>query len=488
MSNRPTALIIDDERDIRELIEMAFMGIGVDCILSPTIQHAIQQLKKHPFSFVVSDVRLPDGDGLDLVSHIHKKYPELPVCIITAHGNMNMAVKALKLGAFDFLNKPFDLKQLRNMAQAALELTDTQQPSTATILKTKTVQQASNKEIDGKSEVIKKLRQVIVKVARSQAPIFIYGESGTGKERVARSIHAQSARHNGPFIPINCGAIPENLMESEFFGYRKGAFTGANRDTDGFFSAADNGTIFLDEIAELPLTMQVKLLRTIQERTIRPVGSNHEIPINIRILSATHQNLEQLVKENRFREDLYYRLNVISIGIPALRKRLEDIDILTQSILGKLAQRQGVERFTLSEKAMMKLKSYDYPGNIRELENILERATTFCIDCHLTDENIYFHTPMTKTAADEADSKARVSFDLTEPSDSMVPMANSEKASEGNLLTDTNNLANYMDRVEKSAIESALIAHQLDKEKVAQHLGLSLDELMEKIRHHNIPI
>lgn len=409
MKNKATALIVDDEADIRELIEMAFMGIGIHCILSPTLNDGIRQLKKETADFVITDMRLPDGDGLNLVAHIQKHYPQLPVCVITAHGNMELAVKALKLGAFDFVNKPFDLKQLRAMAKAALKLVEDDNTPQAEVTKEPPKKSADEKVVNiiGDSAVMKKLDVIIKKLARSQAPVFIHGESGTGKELVARSIHAQSARKDGPFIPVNCGAIPENLVESEFFGYKKGSFTGAVKDSAGLFASANGGTLFLDEVADLPLPMQVKLLRAIQERAIRPIGGEREIPIDVRILSATHKNLAQLVENHDFREDLYYRLNVISLGMPPLRKRAGDVALLANFIIEQLAKRQQTEAFTLTEEAAEKLNQYDFPGNVRELENILERATTFCDNHTITADDIYFTTQM--VADDES-----MSFDLSD--------------------------------------------------------------------------
>ncbi len=406
MKNKATALIVDDEADIRELIEMAFMGIGIACILSPTVTDAIRQLKKQTADFVITDMRLPDGDGLNLVAHIQKHYPQLPVCVITAHGNVELAVKALKLGAFDFVNKPFDLKQLRTMAQSAIKLMESD--SAPGITKNNGNEADKSINIIGKSTVMKKLATITQKLARSQAPVFIHGESGTGKELVARNIHAQSARKDGPFVPVNCGAIPENLVESEFFGYKKGAFTGAEKDTDGLFASANGGTLFLDEVADLPLAIQVKLLRAIQERAIRPIGGDSEIPIDVRILSATHKDLAQLVKNNEFREDLYYRLNVISLGMPPLRKRTGDIPILANFIIAQLAERENTDNFTFTDDAIAKLNSYDFPGNVRELENILERAVAFCDNHTITADDIHFST---KTVDDNPEM---MSFDLSD--------------------------------------------------------------------------
>ncbi len=501
--DKATALIIDDEQDIRELIEMAFMGIGIDCILSPTVTDAIKQLKKQTADFVITDMRLPDGDGLDLVAHIQKKYPNLPVCVITAHGNVELAVKALKLGAFDFVNKPFDLKHLRNMAKAALKLAQPAADDTISsgVPSTKSTHPAV--QLIGDSPVMKKLNDIIKKLARSQAPVFIYGESGTGKELVARSIHQQSARRDGPFIAVNCGAIPENLVESEFFGYKKGSFTGANKDTPGLFTSANGGTIFLDEVADLPLAMQVKLLRAIQERAVRPIGGDNEIPIDVRILSATHKNLTKLVENHEFREDLYYRLNVISLGMPPLRKRGSDIILLAEFILDKLSQRNKDSRLTLNPDAAEKLAAYDFPGNVRELENILERAVTFCENNIIVASDIHFTTQMvgdddtlmsidltdglvddTEEAIEAADNTTTDSSDTliaaSQFHDTQTP--NGTIASTDNI----NDLTAYLEDIERKAIGQALAATDNNKTQAAEKLGLSFRAFRYKLQKYGI--
>lgn len=493
MKNKATALIIDDEADIRELIEMAFMGMGIRCILSPTVTDAIRQLKKETADFVITDMRLPDGDGLNLVAHIQKHYPQLPVCMITAHGNVELAVKALKMGAFDFVNKPFDLKQLRAMAQAALKLVNSENDSDSGSDNAAETNKRSDKSINiiGESAVMKKLAEVIKKLARSQAPVYIHGESGTGKELVARSIHAQSARQDGPFIPVNCGAIPENLVESEFFGYKKGAFTGATKDTQGLFAAANGGTLFLDEVADLPLPMQVKLLRVIQERAVRPVGGDTETPIDVRILSATHKNLDKLVKNNEFREDLYYRLNVISLGMPPLRKRTGDVTLLAGFIVKQLAKRQQVDAFNLTEQATDKLNGYDFPGNVRELENILERATTFCENHTITADDIYFSTKMVSD-----DNSSGQSFDFSDGLESFDDSEPVEKTSTDTEAVTANisetppdaidDLAGYLEEIEIKAIKSALKACDNNKTQAAEKLGMTFRSFRYKLQKYNI--
>ena len=386
------ALIIDDERDICELIEMSLMGQDITCTSAYSVKAAIKALKEEQFNFVISDIKLPDGDGLDLLAHIQKHYPGLPVCMITAHGNMDTAIRALKLGAFDFINKPFDLKQLRSVCKAALKEnpgTDGGAGNTKPTTTTGGGRSTNKVELIGDADIMQRVRDMIARVARSQAPVFIHGESGTGKEVAARSIHHQSNRGEGAFIAVNCGAIPENLVESEFFGYKKGAFTGANQDQDGLFVAANGGTLFLDEVADLPLSMQVKLLRAIQERAVRPIGGDREEAVDVRIISATHHDLAKRVSEGKFREDLYYRLNVIELTMPPLRERDGDIAILSRHLLAKLARDSGYPQAQLTPKALRKLENYDFPGNVRELENILERALTFVEGNMIEAEDIH---------------------------------------------------------------------------------------------------
>ncbi|ABQ13152.1 sigma-54-dependent transcriptional regulator [Dichelobacter nodosus] len=376
------ALVVDDEKDICELIEMALMGQYIEFKSAFNVKTAIKLLKENRFDVVFCDVRLPDGDGLDLLAHIQKQYPNTPVCMITAHGNMDMAIRALKIGAFDFINKPFELKQLRTICRSALSSQPKNKKDNGEPRKTALI---------GEAPVMEKVRALIAKVARSQAPVFIHGESGTGKEVAARSIHEQSNRADGAFIAVNCGAIPENLVESEFFGYKKGSFTGANQDTDGLFVAANGGTLFLDEVADLPLSMQVKLLRAIQERAVRPIGGDKEEKVDVRIISATHDNLAEKVQLGEFREDLYYRLNVVALTMPPLRDRTGDVNILTDFLLKKLAEQRGYPLAKLTDEALNKLNSYAFPGNVRELENILERALTFMDGEQIEAEDIHLN-------------------------------------------------------------------------------------------------
>ncbi len=362
-------LVVDDEADIRELLDLtlARMGLSADC--AGTVAEAKEFLERERYSLCLTDMRLPDGDGLEVVRLIGAKYGETPVAVITAFGSTDNAVSALKAGAFDYLAKPVALDQLRTLIKSALDLSTTSPGTDVSQTAFSTVR------LIGDSPAIISLREMIDKLARSQAPVYISGESGSGKELAARLIHAQSARHAAPFVPVNCGAIPENLMESEFFGYRKGAFTGADSDREGFFQAASGGTLFLDEVADLPLAMQVKLLRAIQEKKVRKVGSTTEEAVDVRIVSATHRRLKECVDAGTFRQDLYYRLNVIELKIPALRERQEDIPALIDAALKRLCGANPPELLPEASKA---LADYPYPGNVRELENILERATALC--------------------------------------------------------------------------------------------------------------
>lgn len=357
-------LVVDDEADIRELFDLTLVRMGLEADCAATIAEALSLLKERRYRLCLTDMRLPDGEGLDLVRHIGETCDDLPVAVITAHGSMENAVSALKAGAFDYLSKPVALDQLRALVKSALELPSMRgQPN-------------NNKTLSllGESEPIRDVRVLIERIARSQAPVHTSGESGTGKELAARLMHQLSARQKGPFVPVNCGAIPENLMESEFFGYRKGAFTGADTDRDGFFQAANGGTLFLDEVADLPLSMQVKLLRAIQEKRVRKVGATTEDPADVRIVSATHQNLREMVEKGKFRQDLYYRLNVLEIRMPPLRERRQDVLILARAILERLTESSGGQAPDLTPPAIEALSAYSFPGNVRELENILERA------------------------------------------------------------------------------------------------------------------
>ncbi|MDY0068153.1 MAG: sigma-54 dependent transcriptional regulator, partial [Steroidobacteraceae bacterium] len=366
----PRALVIDDEPDIRELLGITLERMNIDVVAADSVTAATRELRADAFDLCLTDMRLPDGDGLKIVEWIQSHKPQTPVAVITAHGNVETAVRALKLGAFDFISKPLDVAALRKLISATLKLGEGAE-NTAQLPQIK---------LFGRSPVMQQLREMIERVARSQAPVHIYGESGTGKELVAHLIHEAGARRDGPFVPVNCGAIPTELMESELFGHKKGSFTGAVADKQGLIQSAEGGTLFLDEIADLPLHMQVKLLRVIQEKSVRPVGESKETPIDVRILSATHKNLSSAVAEGKFREDLFYRVNVIEIRVPPLRERLEDIDELVDSILRRLGKQIGSRSLKMTDAAAKALREYHFPGNVRELENVLERAATLCTD------------------------------------------------------------------------------------------------------------
>ncbi|MGH8131421.1 MAG: sigma-54-dependent transcriptional regulator [Steroidobacteraceae bacterium] len=366
MSN-PRALIVDDEPDLCELLSLTLARMGVDSNAVHDLASARRELQtRQQYAVCLTDLRLPDGDGTELIDWIQSQAPDLPVAVITAHGHIEAAVRALKLGAFDFVSKPVDIADLRKLVNQALKLSDNRRVADG------------GRRLLGDSEPMQKLRSLIGRVARSQAPVHITGESGTGKELVACLIHEMGPRKDATFVPVSCGAIPSELMESELFGHRRGSFTGAVADKLGLVQAAEGGTLFLDEVADLPFVMQVKLLRLIQEKTARPVGDQREQPVDVRILSATHRDLGELVAAGRFREDLYYRINVIEMRVPALRERLTDVPELAAAITERFAARLNMAPPVISDEAMQLLATHDYPGNVRELENVIERALTLC--------------------------------------------------------------------------------------------------------------
>jgi two-component system, NtrC family, response regulator PilR len=381
---KPVVLIVDDEPDLCELLSITLGRMSIESRSVHDIASARTAVKEARFDLCLTDMQLPDGNGLTLVEWLQSNQPELPVAVITAHGNVESAVKALKLGAFDFVSKPLDLADLRKLVAQAIRLAGRNiETDTGVIVAPRLL---------GRSAAMEELRELVSRVARSQAPVHIAGESGTGKELVAQLIHESGARREAPFMPVNCGAIPGELMESEFFGHKRGSFTGAVADKPGLVQTAEGGTLFLDEVADLPLHMQVKLLRLIQEKTVRPVGESREVPVDVRILSATHRDLAALVAEGRFREDLYYRVNVIEIKVPPLRARLEDVPDLARSILARLARRSRLQVPELTPEAMRVLVSYHYPGNVRELENILERALTLCTGDRINEADVAVRT------------------------------------------------------------------------------------------------
>ncbi len=378
-------LVVDDEPDILELLELALLRMGLQVERATNVSEALRQLDSKPFSLCLTDMRLPDGNGLEVVRHIAAHHADVPVAVITAHGNMENAVSVLKAGAFDYLSKPIALEQLRDLVKAALKLPQTAIPVREGV-----------RMLLGRSSSMEKVRDLIERVARSQAPVHISGESGSGKELAARLIVEKSTRRDLAFVAVNCGAIPENLMESEFFGYRKGAFTGAEKDRDGFFQAANGGTLFLDEVADLPLSMQVKLLRAIQEKKVRKVGATQEETVDVRIISATHHALAERVQQGKFRQDLYYRLNVISLPMPPLREMRDDISEVANQLLVRLRNGEAVE---FSPAALQALVNYNFPGNVRELENIIERALALCSDGIITPADLQLTSSGISTTA-----------------------------------------------------------------------------------------
>lgn len=442
----PRVLLVDDEDDIRELLELTVLRMGLNADSAATVAEAMAFLEAAEYDLCLADMRLPDGEGLTLVREINENHPRTPVAVITAFGSTDNAVAALKAGAFDYLAKPVSLEQLRALIRSALTL-----PAGATTGADPGTPRPT--DLPGRSSAMVQTREMIDKVARSQAPVHISGESGSGKERAARRIHALSARREGPFVPVNCGAIPENLMESEFFGYRKGAFTGADADREGFFQAANGGTLFLDEVADLPLSMQVKLLRVIQEKRVRRVGATGEEAIDVRIVSATHQNLRQLVDEGRFRQDLFYRLNVIELRMPPLRERREDISDLAGELLARLAEINGLPAAGLSPAAIKALEGYAFPGNVRELENILERALA------LSDGESIGVGDLSL----QADCDAGVSSDGP--------------------VTD---LQTHLDQVERQVILEALERTRFNRTAAARQLGVSFRSLRYRLQRLGI--
>jgi two-component system response regulator PilR (NtrC family) len=382
---KPAVLVVDDEPDLCELLSITLQRMDLEPRTTGTVGGAQRMLKTERYDLCLTDMQLPDGDGLELVKWIQQYAPTVPVAVITAHGNVETAVRALKLGAFDFVSKPLDLAGLRKLVTTAIKMSDDRAADTT----------GFGPQLLGTSLVMEKLREMINRVARSQAPVHISGESGTGKELVAKLIHESGPRRDGPFVPVNCGAIPTELMESELFGHKRGSFTGAVSDKKGLIQSAEGGTLFLDEIADLPLHMQVKLLRVIQEKAVRAVGEQSEVAVDVRILSATHKNLSQLVAEGKFREDLFYRVNVIELRVPSLRERPDDIPELSEAILGRLGRRMKITMPALAKDAVAALERHSFPGNVRELENILERAVTLCTTGEVSASDIQMRpTPM----------------------------------------------------------------------------------------------
>ncbi|HXF79633.1 MAG TPA: sigma-54 dependent transcriptional regulator [Usitatibacter sp.] len=449
--NRKAVLIVDDEADIRELLVLTLSRMGVDADTVGTVKEAQEALKSRTYDLALTDMRLPDGDGLQVLRHIAENYGNTPVAVITAYGSTENAVAALKAGAFDYLAKPIKVEQLRPLVMSALKLPRPQQARRTAIGETTG---AGQPRLLGESAPIQRAREMIGKLARSQAPVYITGESGSGKEVAARLIHIGSARTDSPFVAVNCGAIPENLMESEFFGYKKGAFTGADSDKIGYLQAAQKGTLFLDEVGDLPLAMQVKLLRVIQEKKVRRVGDTQEDNVDTRIISATHRNLSDQVEAGEFRQDLFYRLNVIEMKMPALREIPEDIPVMVQSVVERLARQAGTDVPRITEEALLALRRYDFPGNVRELENILERAMALCSDNTITESDLY----LTQAT----------------PKDKVAPL-------DGSLGTRGLPLHDFLDQIEREAITKALEATRFNKTAAAKLLGITFRSLRYRL-------
>ncbi len=441
MSTRQRALIVDDEPDIRELLEITLGRMKLDTRSARNVKEAREWLAREPFDLCLTDMRLPDGTGLDLVQHIQQRHAEVPVAMITAYGSLDTAINALKAGAFDFLTKPVDLGRLRELVATALRLRSGE-----------TTEGPVDTRLLGESPPMKALRNQIQKLARSQAPVYISGESGSGKELVARLIHEQGPRAEKPFVPVNCGAIPSELMESEFFGHKKGSFTGAIEDKQGLFQAANGGTLFLDEVADLPLAMQVKLLRAIQEKAVRAVGGQQEVVVDVRILCATHKDLAAEVAAERFRQDLFYRLNVIELRVPPLRERREDIPLLAEVMLKRLSEGSGLPAAKLTSEALDKLKCYRFPGNVRELENMLERAYTLCENEQIQANDLRLADASPATETGEAS------------------------------LAQIDNLEDYLEEIERKLIMQALEENRWNRTAAAQRLGLTFRSMRYRLK------
>src|SRR5688500_16245006 len=454
----PLVLVVDDEPDLVELVTLTLSRMQLATQAAGDVAGAKKLLKTHKFDLCLTDMRLPDGDGLDLLEWMQTNCPGIPCAVITAHGNVESAVRALKLGAFDFVSKPLDLGALRRIVSTALRLS--QQANEIASTRTGTSLIGSGPSMD-------RLREMIHRVARSQAPVHISGESGTGKELVARMIHASGPRAEGPFVPVNCGAIPSELMESEFFGHKRGSFTGAVADKAGLIPSAEGGTLFLDEVADLPLHMQVKLLRVIQEKTVRAIGEHRESPIDVRILSATHKNLGELVQRSQFREDLFYRINVIELRVPPLRERAEDIPDLADAIVRRLSRRLGIEAPSITPEAVRVLQEFGFPGNVRELENVLERALALC------DQKTIDVNDLQLRAVPRAENAPPLAADTAAQLRAPAPAS---AAARGTALGE------QLEDVERAAIVKALEAARYNKTAAAKALGMTFRALRYRIK------
>jgi len=468
-------LVIDDEPDLRTLYELTLLREGYQLASAETVGEALALLAAERFQVVITDMRLPDGSGLDVLAWLEREGRGARAIVITAHGSAENAVEALKAGAFDYLTKPVDLRQFRAVVASAAGREPSRPPGPPgprPMPPPLPSGGAALQRFAGSSEAMRQVRSLIQKVARSMAPVLLQGESGTGKELVARAIHGEGARAAGPFVAVNCGAIPEHLLEAEFFGYRKGAFTGAAEDREGFFQAAQGGTLFLDEIGDLPLAMQSKLLRAIQERSVRPVGAVTEVPVNLRLLSATHKDLGAEVAGGRFRQDLFYRLNVIQIRVPPLRERLQDLPDISATLLARIAQDAGVHPVpSLSDGALQRLAAYGFPGNVRELENVLHRALALSGATRLEASDL--DLPEVQNGDDSGFGS--------------LPMPVSPPAEIGAEAL-PNDLTSYLDEVERRVLERALVAHRNNRTAAGQRLGLSLRQMRYRMARLGIQV
>lgn len=477
----PAVLVVDDEADLRELLSLTLVRLGLDVDTAESVSAARALLGRNAYALCLTDMRLPDGSGLDLVRHVAASAGP-PIAVITAYGSAENAVAALKAGAFDYLTKPVDIDQLRMLVRSAVREAAT--PGESPAAPSSPTGGSALARLTGDTPAMQQMRTMISRLARSMAPVAIRGESGSGKELAARAIHDSSSRSQQPFIAVNCGAIPETLMEAEFFGYRKGAFTGAERDREGFFQAAAGGTLFLDEVAELPLAMQVKLLRAIQERRVRKVGASVEEPVDVRLVSATHQDLGALVTAGRFRQDLFYRLNVIELRVPGLRERLDDIPVLAESILARISERAGSRRAHLSPAAAAALKRYRFPGNVRELENILERAVALAGDDVLLADDLMLPDAELEAPPDaEPISVEEAVVPLPEPAEDIASASVLDFQVVDGVPT---SLGAYLDSLERDAIRCALAKTRYNRTAAAQLLGITFRQLRYRMQRLGI--
>ncbi|MBU2885205.1 sigma-54 dependent transcriptional regulator [Gilvimarinus agarilyticus] len=456
MTHAKTALIVDDEPDIRELLEITLGRMHIETFSVECVSQAKRLLSEREFSICLTDMRLPDGNGLEIVEHIQQHQPKLPCAVITAHGNIDIAIESMKAGAFDFISKPVDLATLRNLVNTAIQTNQLEQKNTP-----------PSSLLTGESHTMLQLNSRIEKLARSQAPVYISGESGAGKELVARSIHQQGPRHNAPFVAVNCGAIPKELLESELFGHAKGSFTGAHQDKLGLFQTAKGGTLFFDEVADLPLDMQVKLLRAIQEKSVRPVGASEEIKTNVRVLCATHKNLQEEVAQGNFRQDLFYRINVIQLKVPSLRQRTEDIPQLAEHLLNKISQGSIGPQPKLAKSAMTALCQYPFPGNVRELENILERAYTLCEETEIEVADLQL--PENIQNINKTDTQT-------------LSSTNTENSYYYLRCKEFDSLVEYLEEVEKEILCKTLEQCRWNKTQTAKCLGISFRSLRYRLQ------